>query len=134
MKRKEKEDAPLELASLFVRLVRNGALEDGTEEQKPPRAVIQLLVAHAMVLQHIVYDLARAYSIRGIQTKGWGNETDLAQHLHDFEASAAPRCKHDLTCHIVLECFELFLARIAFRLRALNVLHDLLHTQPTIFA
>jgi hypothetical protein len=26
------------------------------------------------------------------------------------------------------------LARIAFRLRALNVLHDLLHTQPTIFA
>src|SRR6266702_7274422 len=55
-KKKEKR-APLELAPLFVRLVRHGAFEDRAEEQEPPRAVVQLLVARAVALQDVVDDL-----------------------------------------------------------------------------
>jgi len=48
---------PLEFASLFVRLVWHGALEDRAEEQEPPGAVVYLLVGRAVVLQHVIYDL-----------------------------------------------------------------------------
>jgi len=48
---------PLEFASLFVRLVWHGALEDRAEEQEPPCAVVQLLVGRAVVLQHVIYNL-----------------------------------------------------------------------------
>ena len=48
---------PLEFASLFVRLVWHGALEDRAEEQESPCAVVQVLVGRAVVLQHVIYDL-----------------------------------------------------------------------------
>jgi len=47
--------------------------------------------------------------------------------LHDFEARAAPGREHDLAGHVDLERLEFLLARVALELRALNVLHDLLH-------
>jgi hypothetical protein len=56
--------------------------------------------------------------------------TDLTQDLYNFEARATPGRKHDFARHIDLERLELFLARIAFQLCALNVLHNLLYTQP----
>ena len=57
-KRKRVLHVPLEFASLFVRLVWHGALEDRAEEQEPPCAVVQLLVSRALGLQHVVYDLS----------------------------------------------------------------------------
>lgn len=56
--------------------------------------------------------------------------TDLTQDLHDFKARAAPRREHDLARHVYLERLELFLARLAFELCALNILQNLLYTQP----
>lgn len=56
--------------------------------------------------------------------------TDLTQDLHDFESRAAPGRKHNLARHVYFKSLELFLARIAFELCALNILHNLLYTQP----
>ena len=56
-KKREGSHAPFELAALFVRLVRHGTLEDRTEEQEPARAVVQLWVLRAVVLQDVVDDL-----------------------------------------------------------------------------
>ena len=55
--RREKGHAPFELASLLVRLIRDGALEDRAEEHQPPCAVVELLIAHARFLQDMVHDL-----------------------------------------------------------------------------
>ena len=56
--------------------------------------------------------------------------TDLTQDLHDFASRAAPNRKHNLARHVYLESLKLFLARIAFELCALNILQNLLYTQP----
>ena len=48
---------PFELAPPLARLIREGALEDSAEEQEPSCAVVQLLIAHVMSFQDIVYDL-----------------------------------------------------------------------------
>jgi hypothetical protein len=55
--------------------------------------------------------------------------TDLTQDLYNFEARATPGRKHDFARYVDLERLELFIARIAFQLCALNVLHNLLYTQ-----
>lgn len=57
--------------------------------------------------------------------------THLTQDLYNFEARATPGRKHDFARHVDLERLELFLVRIAFQLCTLNVLHNLLYTQPT---
>jgi hypothetical protein len=59
--KKQKQNAPLELAPLCVRLIWNGALKDGAKEQQTTRAVIQLLVVHVMILQHVVHHLRFFY-------------------------------------------------------------------------
>jgi hypothetical protein len=107
----DKQHAPLELATLFVRLIRHSTLKYRSEEQQPARAMVQLLVVRAVVFQDVI--------------------DYFAQDLHDFEARAAPGCEHYFACHVDLEGFEFFFARVAFKLRALDILHHLLHTQPT---
>ena len=56
--------------------------------------------------------------------------TNLTQDLYDFESRAAPGRKHNLTRNVYFESLELFLARIALELCALNILQNLLYTQP----
>jgi hypothetical protein len=58
------------------------------------------------------------------------DDTDLTQDLHDFKSRAAPGRKHNLARHVYLESLELFLAHIALGLCALNILQNLLYTQP----
>lgn len=42
---------------LLIQLIQNGAFKDPAKHQESLYAVVQYLVDHAVVFQHIVYDL-----------------------------------------------------------------------------
>ena len=47
----------LKLMLLLIQLIQNGAFKDPAKHQESLYAVVQYLVDHAVVFQHIVYDL-----------------------------------------------------------------------------
>ena len=59
---------PFELATLLIRFIRDGALEDRAEERESPRTVVQVFIAHARPLQDIVYDL---HAVVGTRVSLW---------------------------------------------------------------